>query len=1173
MTDDKDFFQKLSGEMIDFLEWVGDTLGDPLARDAVIRDLGGKPSNVPPPTPLPEDKLDAVKAFRDASHPSAEAAISALADIAVLLDAIIGQVEAWSDSFESGAEDLGHALLELLASNYFRLRMPRLFLLMQAVSTLEEVTSTYGPGNNNLVNVGESLLALLGFLWQPGRSLEQLDPGDDARPEFVAPTMDFLVRAAAVTLGALDRDDDIKSVKDVMTGWDGRGVDVDSSEPPLRSDIVSGRMTSISFGGDSINPSNEPASLGRVTLTTATVHAVEGGPALFLALGGNAAIEQPLGDTWTFSFKSRMDAAVALLIAADRFEVRGPAGGDFEFSVGYTAHPREPSPENPAPPQVAFSFPSSIGSRLDVGRLAFTLSLRSAAAEVLATVSDAALVIDSADRDGFIAELLGNTPIRMPFNLVIGYSSSRGLVLEGSAGATGTPPPLSGGGNVGPPVIAATIPVGRAFGPVTIHEVGVRLTRWPADVPPAQMKQSTLELDLSFSAQIGPVYVRLDQLGLSFTVDNGKPRADRNLRLIDLRAGAKFPRGIAVHVETGLVAGGGSILHDPAQGIYFGTMELAFRGGLTMQAICLVATRLPDGSKGYSLVAILTFELGNPYPIGMGFFLEGFGGLLAVHRTFDEVAMRAALPTGQLRNVLFPADPVHHTAEILRALQTLFPIRRKSHIFGFLAKIGWASPTLVRFELALLYEWGNRHRLIILGRVSAVLPRTDHAVLKLNMDAVGILDFDAGTFALDAVLYDSKLCGRFVISGAMAMRMGWKGSPGFALAVGGLHPKFVAPAGFPSVARLQLSLTNGDNPKLICRAYFAITSNTVQFGAEASLYAAAYGFSIQGNIGFDVLIQLLPFHFLAEFRASVQLKRGSSNLFKVTVAGALEGPLPLRASGKATFEILWCDFSVKFNATLADGGVPNDVILIDVTAELHAALSEPRAWQAQLPNGGSQLVGLRQPVTDGVLLHPLGALTVRQTVVPLGLTRDIDRVGTGTPSTDRRFAVTATAIGTQSQTRSSIRELFAPGQFFDMSDDDKLAAPSFEPMDAGVTFGDGGYTAGPGKTSPFDYTDIVIGADGNPVLQPEPFHQDGSTVLVMTMLSASGASRVRRTLDKRFAAPVSAAAPSVNPSGWTAVEVGAPPPTDAKLTWAEARGRALDRTSFVLVPRSEVVGS
>jgi hypothetical protein len=412
-----------------------------------------------------------------------------------------------------------------------------------------------------------------------------------------------------------------------------------------------------------------------------------------------------------------------------------------------------------------------------------------------------------------------------------------------------------------------------------------------------------------------------------------------------------------------------------------------------------------------------------------------------------------------------------------------------------------------------------------------------------------------------------------VITGAMAMRMAWRDSAGFALAIGGLHPKFTAPAGFPSVAHLQLALTNGDNPKLICQAYFAVTSNTVQFGANASLYAGAYGFSIEGEIGFDVLIQLLPFHFLADFRASVQLKRGSHNLFKVSVAGELEGPLPLRASGKATFEILWCDFSVKFSATLADGGTPNDVILVDVLSVLITALNDPKSWQAQLPDGVSQLVALRQPVNAGVPLHPLGTLTVRQTVVPLGLTRDIDCVGTGTPSTDRRFTVTGAAIGTRPQEWNSVRELFAPGQFFHMSDDDRLAAPSFASMEAGVTFGHGGYTAGPGKKSPFEYTDIVIGADGKPVLKPDPFRQDGPSVLVMTMLSAAGASRVRRTGERRFASAVSPAAPKLVPGGWAAVAVGAPAPGDAKLTWAEARGQAVDRSAWVLVPRSELVAS
>jgi hypothetical protein len=1168
MADQPDILQLLAGETVSFFEWIGDTIGDPLAKGALIRDLGGSPLNAPDAPALPQDHLDAVKAYRDASNPTAEEGAQALADIAVLLDAVASITETWLHSTGAGAQETGHALLELLASNYFRLRFPRLFMVMQCVALLDEVTSTYGEGANNAFRFGNAFKSLWGFLVQPGKSLEQLD-GLSSNDK-VARYTDAGVRLAAAVLGVFDGIKGVELIPDVLTGWDGPGLDVDSPQTPARADVVSERMTSISFAWDTGGLSTDPSASGKLVVSTAMVPKDEGGTAVFLALGGNIDIEEPISERWIFSAKARSDAGVAALLGS-QFRLIGPdSGGAFQASIGYASRPDESS-------NLSFAIPSAKGTRLEIGTLTLTLTLASSGAEMLVTMADSAVVIDSEDSDGFVSEMLGHTPLRLPFSIVVGYSSSRGLVLEGTAPPAGTAAqpttPLSGSGNVGPPVIAATIPIGRAFGPVTVHEVAIRLTRGPADAAPKDMNQCTFEADTSFSVWIGPVYLRLDQLGLMVTVDGSKPPEERNLRFVDLHPGIKFPRGVAVEVYTALVAGGGSILHDPDQGLYFGTIDLCFRGGLTIQAICLVATRNPDGSKGFSLIAILTIELGNPYPLGMGFFLQGVGGMIAVHRTFDEVAMRAALPTGQLRNVLFPTDPVHHTAEILRALQTLFPARRDRHMVGVLAKIGWASPTLVQFELGLIYEWGNQHRLIILGRVSAILPRTDLPIISLNMDAVGILDFDAGTFALDAMLYDSKLSGRFVITGAMAMRMGWKDTPGFALAIGGLHPKFTAPAQFPSVARLQLALTNGDNPKLICQAYFAVTSNTVQFGANASLYAAAYGFSIQGDIGFDVLIQLLPFHFLADFRASVQLKRGSHNLFKVSVAGELEGPLPLRASGKATFEILWCDFSVSFNATLADGGTPNDLVLVDVLGLLIAALSDPKSWQAQLPEGASQLVGLRQPATTGVLLHPLGTLTVRQTVVPLGLTRDIDRLGTGTPSSDRRFTITGASIGSNSQERISVRELFAPGQFFDMSDDDRLAAPSFEAMDAGVTIGAGGYTVGSGKTSPFEYTNILIGPDGNPVVQPDPYRQDGPSVLVMTLLSAAGTSRVRHTLERRFASPVSPGAPRLNPAGWAAVAVGAPAPTDAKLTWAEARGQAVDRSAWVLVPRSEVVGS
>src|SRR5262249_15311237 len=248
-------------------------------------------------------------------------------------------------------------------------------------------------------------------------------------------------------------------------------------------------------------------------------------------------------------------------------------------------------------------------------------------AEMLVTLDDSAVVVDSSDSDGFVSEMLGHTPLRLPFGVVVGYSSSRGLVLEGTAPPAGTPAqpttPPAGSGNGGPPVIAATIPIGRAFGPVTVHEVSIRLTRGPADAAPKDMNQSTLEADTSFSVSIGPVYLRLDQLGLMVTLDGSKPPAGRNLRVADLHPGIKFPRGVAVEVDTALVAGGGSILHDPDQGLYFGTIDLCFRGGMTLKAIGLINTKNPDGTKGFSLLVFLTVELGNPYPLGFGFFLQG----------------------------------------------------------------------------------------------------------------------------------------------------------------------------------------------------------------------------------------------------------------------------------------------------------------------------------------------------------------------------------------------------------------------------------------------------------------------------------------------------------------------------------------------------------------------
>ena len=162
------------------------------------------------------------------------------------------------------------------------------------------------------------------------------------------------------------------------------------------------------------------------------------------------------------------------------------------------------------------------------------------------------------------------------------------------------------------------------------------------------------------------------------------------------------------------------------------------------------------------------------------------------------------------------------------------------------------------------------------------------------------------------------------------------------------------------------------------------------------------GFSIEGDVGFDVLIQLLPLHFIADFQASVQLKHGSRNLFKVSVHGTLEGPRPLRISGKASFEIFWCDFTVRFDKTLIDGEQPPLPPAVDVlgraqAARCHCARAGARSCRRRRSTG-CRCAAWRPAPT--LVLDPLGQLVVKQQIVPLNTARDIDTFG-GAPVAGR----------------------------------------------------------------------------------------------------------------------------------------------------------------------------
>jgi hypothetical protein len=773
------------------------------------------------------------------------------------------------------------------------------------------------------------------------------------------------------------------------------------------------------------------------------------------------------------------------------------------------------------------------------------------------SIKEGKLSVASPREDGFLSSVLPKS-VAAPFSFTLRWSQD-GLQFRGGAG------------------LSTTLSMNVSVGAVRVQSLTLGI----------ELSQDSLmaEASLAVSFNLGPAVLTLDRIG--FAADARSTNGNLGGADLDLRF--KPPSGVGLVVDASAVVGGGYLFFDTQRGEYSGMVQLEIAGRISVKAFGLLHTRLPDGTRGYSLIVLITAEDFQPIPLGMGFNLLGIGGLLAVNRTFNEMALRENLKNNTLATLLFPRDPVANAAQILRNLAMVFPAKPGSYLFGPLAKIGWASPTLIEMNLALILEFGARQRLIALGRISSILPTREHGLIRLNMDALGILDFDEGTVSLDAVLVDSRLVEKFVLSGSMALRACLVPGPqaGFALAVGGMNPHYTSPAGMPALDRIAISLTSGDNPRLTCDAYFAVTPNTIQFGARAMLYAAAHGFSVQGDVGFDVLIQLIPFHFIADFQASLQLRAGSRSLFKVKVKGELEGPRPLRVSATATFEIFWCDVSISFDKTLIEGEKPPLPPAVDVLDELLVALCAPASWSTELPPQHHGVTMRRLPPNTPFALDPLGELTVKQTVVPLNTSRDLDRFGGAPLGGARRFTVTGTIVGLPADDAAPThpaRDLFAPAQFFDLTDEERLASPSFEEMDSGLVFTSSTFSIDPAgeqrADAPLEFDTLILDTD---TAQSAPKYTLGLDRLrrqarfgsvAQASACKAGIGRFRNDAAPRAATLVTAGWCITSTTDLSAVPANAP----ATISWGDARALVkslkrdvTDTTQWQSVPVYEVV--
>ncbi len=687
------------------------------------------------------------------------------------------------------------------------------------------------------------------------------------------------------------------------------------------------------------------------------------------------------------------------------------------------------------------------------------------------------LEIKKGDGDGFLNKIIPESGINIEYDLQLGYSLEKGFYFKGS-------------GSLG-----IEIPLHLTLGPLDINKITLGFR--------PENKGLGLDLGGTFKLKLGPITGLVENIGLSNLLTF--PEGDStSFSLADIKAGFKPPNGVGINIDLDAVKGGGYLYINREEGRYAGVAGLSIKEKIQLAAFGLISTKLPSGNKGYSFLIFISAEF-PAIQLGFGFTLNGVGGIVGIHRTMVVDKLREGVKTGAYDRLLFPANPVEDALEIISDLQAIFPVEEGRYTFGIMAKIGWGTPTLITAEMGLLIEVPSPVRLVILGVIKATLPDEQGKILKLQVNFLGVIDFGKKQLSFDASLFDSRLL-TFTLAGDMALRLTWGNNANFLLSVGGFHPSFQPPPGLTGMKRLTLNLLGGDNPRLTLTSYFAVTSNTVQFGAKAEVYVKiTKNISADGYLSFDALFQFNPFymHLLAAAYMSVKWK-GDEKL-SVTVNISLEGPTPWKVDGEAEIKI--CGIEAKVRVQKTWGQSQNTTLAtVSVSGKLEAALSDLRNWEGILPRSVQQVVRLRELAEGEKVLHPAGQLRISQKVLPLNL--DIQLFGAQEVSDGRQYKLGSVKIGSKTLTALNyVKEDFVPAHFRKMSETQKLSSPSFVKFDGGVLVADPENLDGKGFASKdIQYETIIFDPVSGTAGSGAPMDEDEDVLIAMVRGGAAGQS-------------------------------------------------------------------
>lgn len=645
---------------------------------------------------------------------------------------------------------------------------------------------------------------------------------------------------------------------------------------------------------------------------------------------------------------------------------------------------------------------------------------------VSVSADKAALVVaPAADGDGFLATVLKGLQFRVPITAALAWSRAGGLSIAG--GAT---------------LDTGSVPLHLKLGPVTVEAIRLAMVASVAE------KKIALTASTDLRLAVGPVHATVDGIGVTGALTF--PDGGGNLGPANFGVDFAPPKGMALRIDAGVVTGAGFLSFDPVAGRYAGGVDLEF-AKLRLSALGLLTTKLPGGKPGFSLLLVVNARFPQPIPLGFGFNLAAVGGMLGVNRAFDKAHLQAAVGDGSLAAILSPGDVIGRETDLLNRLESIFPVAPGRVIFGPTAQLTWGTPTIITADLGLAVELPKPVRLVAMGRVKVLLPHEKAPVVVINLDAVGFLDFGAGTLDIDARLYDSRIA-QWTLTGGMALRARWSGDGDFVLSAGGFHPRYTPPPSFPKLAPLALAIGNpGSSVSARFSSYLAVTTNTLQLGGKVEVHAKAGKFTADGSLSLDVLVQLDPFGFEADLNLLIAVRWSGHLLLGVAASLYLRGPGQWHVRGHAKVEVLFFSAEVNFESRFGRAPTPVTPAAQPVLDLVRDALAQHGAWQVTDTAALPTITVRPGAAAEGLLVSPSSRIVARQRVAPLGGLH-LDHFGTAPISGDAEITIASADLGGRTASVREVRDPFARSQYFQLSDEERLSSPSFEPMPSGVEF-------------------------------------------------------------------------------------------------------------------------